>query len=217
MCGKSRKHSFNTEVIVDFSISRAWTPHAIFLSDRKDPLWECWYNLSNLTNQRVYQGLVYRNGSFKEMITGFAAPSLPSFLPFYFRLRALSIQRAQLSRSLEQATSTRTTNSVRPILGSQYSIGNPTLSHVQLFENQIKRARLLFSETSSRFQYDPPENQIWHTDDSYLSEKEKASFFLCWSSFQSFRSEFSDRRHNTGFGDKSIVFLHFHENLGQAS
>ena len=70
-----------------------------------------------------------------------------------------------------------------------------------------------FSETSSRFQYDPPENQIWHTDDSYLSEKEKASFFLCWSSFQSFRSKFSDRRHNTGFGDKSIVFL----NLGQAS
>ena len=49
-----------------------------------------------------------------------------------------------------------------------------------------------FSETSSRFQYDPPENQIWHTDDSYLSEKEKASFFLCWSSFQSFRSKFSD-------------------------
>ena len=38
MCGKSRKHSFNTEVIVDFSISRAWTPHAIFLSDRNDPL-----------------------------------------------------------------------------------------------------------------------------------------------------------------------------------
>ena len=31
---------------------------------------------------------------------------LPSFLPFYFRLRALSIQRAQLSRSLEHATAT---------------------------------------------------------------------------------------------------------------
>ena len=74
---------------VQHTISRAWTPHAIFLSDRNDPLWECWYNLSNLTNQRVYQELVYRNGSFKEMITGSAAPSLPSFLPFYFRLRAL--------------------------------------------------------------------------------------------------------------------------------
>ena len=32
------------EVIVDSSISRAWTPQAIFLSDRNDPLWECWYN-----------------------------------------------------------------------------------------------------------------------------------------------------------------------------
>ena len=33
--------------------------------------------------------------------------------------------------------STRTTNSVRLILGSQYSIGNPTLSHVQLCEKYI--------------------------------------------------------------------------------
>ena len=104
MCGKSRKHSFNTEVIVDSSISRAWTPHAISLSDRNDPLWECWYNLSNLTNQRVYQELVYRKGLFKEMITGSAAPSVPSFLLFYFCLRALSIQWAQLSRSLKQGT-----------------------------------------------------------------------------------------------------------------
>ena len=61
--------------------------------------------MSNLTNQRVYQELVYRNGSFKEMITGSAAPSLPSFLPFYFRVRALSIQQARLSWSMEQATS----------------------------------------------------------------------------------------------------------------
>ena len=37
------KYSFNTEVIVDSSISRAWTPHAIFLSDRNDPLCECYY------------------------------------------------------------------------------------------------------------------------------------------------------------------------------
>ena len=103
MWGKSRKHSFNTEIIVYFSISRAWTPHDIFLSDRNNPLWECWYNLSNLTNQRVYQELVHRNGLFKEMITGPAAPSLLSFLPFYFRLHTLSIQWAQLSRSPEQA------------------------------------------------------------------------------------------------------------------
>ena len=103
MCGKSRKHWFNTEVIVDSSISHAWTPHALFLSDRNNPLWECWYNLSNLTNQMVYQELVYRNGSFEEMITGSSGPALPSFLPFYFRVRAFSIQRARLSRSLEQA------------------------------------------------------------------------------------------------------------------
>ena len=38
------------------------------------------------------------------MITGSAAPPLPSFLPFYFRLRALSIQRTRLSRSLQQAS-----------------------------------------------------------------------------------------------------------------
>ena len=86
---KSTRHSFNTEVIVDSSISRTWTPHAIFLSDRNDPLWECWYNLSNLTNQRVYQELVYRNGSFKEMITGSAAPALPVSSHFIF-LFALS-------------------------------------------------------------------------------------------------------------------------------
>ena len=36
------------------------------------------------------------------MITGSAAPALPSFLPFYFRVCAFSIQRTRLSRSLEQ-------------------------------------------------------------------------------------------------------------------
>ena len=36
------------------------------------------------------------------MITGSAAPVLRSFPLFYFRLRAFSIRRAQLSRSLEK-------------------------------------------------------------------------------------------------------------------
>ena len=49
--------------------------------------------MSDLTNQRVYRELVYWNGSVKEMSTGSAAPSLPSFLPFYFRVCAFSIQR----------------------------------------------------------------------------------------------------------------------------
>ena len=47
------------------------------------------------------------------MITGFTAPALPSFLPFYFRLRAFLIQRAGLSRSLEQA---RSLGTVYPII-----------------------------------------------------------------------------------------------------
>ena len=41
------------------------------------------------------------------MITGSTAPSLPSFHPLYFRCRSLSIQtiqRSQLSRSLEQVS-----------------------------------------------------------------------------------------------------------------
>ena len=90
ICGKSCKHLFNTEVIVESSISRTWMPHAIFLSDRNDLLWECWYSLSNLTNQRVYQELVYLNGLFKEMIAGSAAPPLPSFLLFYVRVQAFN-------------------------------------------------------------------------------------------------------------------------------
>ena len=40
----------------------------------------------------------------REMITGSAALVLPSFLPFYFRVCAFSIQRTRLSRSLKQAT-----------------------------------------------------------------------------------------------------------------
>ena len=35
---------------------------------------------------------------------GAAPEALPSFLPFYFRVRAFSIQQTQLSRSLKQAT-----------------------------------------------------------------------------------------------------------------
>ena len=44
---------------------------------------------------------------------------------------------------------------------------------------------------------------LWelHTDESYLSQKEKAIFCLYQSSFQ---SEFSNCWHNTGFGDNTI-------------
>ena len=55
--------------------------------------------------------------------------------------------------------STRTTNSVRLILGSQYS----------LCENHMTSPSALRAETSSRYQSDPPENQIWHTDEAGAS------------------------------------------------
>ena len=102
--------STQIEVIVDSTISRVWMLHVIFLSDRNALLWECWYNLANLTNQRVYQELVYRNGLFKEMITGSTTPSHPSFLTFYFCVRVFSIQRARISQSLDQAISHQTDN-----------------------------------------------------------------------------------------------------------
>ena len=58
------------------------------------------------------------------MITGSAASSPLSFLPFYFRLHAPSIQQAQLSRSLGQAKGTgktyqkrrTTTKTLKPYL-----------------------------------------------------------------------------------------------------
>ena len=40
----------------------------------------------------------------REKEKGRAAPPLPSFLHFYFRIRAFSIQGTRISRSLEQAT-----------------------------------------------------------------------------------------------------------------
>ena len=45
-----------------------------FASDKQT--W-CWYKLSKVTNQRVYQELVYRNEVFKTMFTG--SPVAPSF------------------------------------------------------------------------------------------------------------------------------------------
>ena len=47
------------------------------------------------------------------MITGSVAPALPSFLPFYSRLRTFLIQWAGLSRSLEHA---RSLGTVYPII-----------------------------------------------------------------------------------------------------
>ena len=45
-----------------------------FASDKQT---RCWHELSKVTNQRVYQELVYRNEVFKTMLTG--SPVVPSF------------------------------------------------------------------------------------------------------------------------------------------
>ena len=53
-----------------------------------------------------WRGWKKEEGREREPVIISAAPSLPSFLPFYFRVRAFSIQRTRLSRSLEQVINT---------------------------------------------------------------------------------------------------------------
>ena len=68
------------------------------------------------------------------------------------------------------------TNSVRPILVSQYSIGNPSLSHVQFRKNHIKRARLLWGwKTSSQFQYNTLRTKF-DTQTTVLSHRRRKRF-----------------------------------------
>ena len=67
-----------------------------------------------------------------------------------------------------------TTNSVRLILGSQYS----------LCENYLKTSpSALRAQTSSRYQSDPPENQTWHTDEAGASLTCYQSTLISWTSF----------------------------------
>ena len=65
---------------------------------------KCWYNLSILNKQKVYQELVYQNKSCKQMLTGSAALPHPSFVLFYFRVCPFSILLTWLSRSLKQVS-----------------------------------------------------------------------------------------------------------------
>ena len=56
------------------------------------------------------------------------------------------------------------------------------IQHFHKYSFQMRESHqtsALRAETSSRFQSDPPENQFWHTDNSYLPQKKKAIFFLC--------------------------------------
>ena len=65
--------------------------------------------------------------------------------PFHSRnLRTLQSMKTVTTIVPQIRKVTTAWNSVRPILGSQYSIGNPSLSLVQLRENHIKWARLLW-------------------------------------------------------------------------
>ena len=68
-------------------------------------------------------------------------------------------------------------NSVRPILGSQYSIGNPSLSLVQLRENHIKimSPSALRAETSSRFNYDTLRTKF-DTQTTVISHRRRKRF-----------------------------------------
>ena len=87
---KSRKHSFNTEVIMDSSISRLWMLHAIFLSDGNDLLWECWYNLSFIWPISGYTKSWYtRMGCVKKWLQA-SPPLLSPVSSCYFLVFALS-------------------------------------------------------------------------------------------------------------------------------
>ena len=72
-----------------------------------------------------------------------ALESLLTFTRLVFRAKQGAWHK-QIQLTKGDFPSIRTTNSVRLILGSKYSIDNPTLSHEQLCENHIKRAHLLW-------------------------------------------------------------------------
>ena len=89
-----------------------------------------------------------------------------------------------------------------------------TLSHVQLCDNHIKRASLLWglkkvlgsNVIPLRTKFDT------QTKSTVISHRKRKRFSS--SAGLLFRSEFSDRWHNTGFGYvKSILFLHFPRNV----
>ena len=89
-----------------------------------------------------------------------------------------------------------------------YSIGNPTLSHVQLCENYIKRARLLWGLKLQVLVFNLiPLRTKLDTQTTVISHRRRKR--VSSSAGLLSQSEFSDRRHNMGFCNKSIVFPHF--------
>ena len=102
--------------------------------------------------------------------------------------------------------SPRTTNSVWLILGLQYSIDNPRLSRVQLCKNYVKQVCLLWWLNKFLVPMIPLRTNF-DTQLTVISHRRRKWFSS--SAGLLFRSEFSDRQHDMGFGNKSIMFLHF--------
>ena len=89
--------------------------------------------------------------------------------------------------------------------------------HTALRELHQRSLSALRTETSFWFHYDGPEIQIWlcsinnHTDESYLSLKERAIFFLCQFSFSKWAQQ------SLYITRVLSCFYMSRENLGQAS
>ena len=81
-----------------------------------------------------------------------------------------------------------------------------TFTRTALRESHQTSPSALRAETSSRFQYDPLRTKF-DTQTTVISHRRRKQFSS--SAGLLFRSEFSDRQSNAGFGDKSIVFQHF--------
>ena len=105
--------------------------------------------------------------------------------------------------------STRTTNSIRLILASLAKRQQfHTWSFARITSNEPFALR---AETSPRSSMIPLESKF-NTQTTVISHRRRKQF--SFSAGHLFRSEFSDYRQNTGFGDKSIVSLHFPRKFG---
>ena len=93
---------------------------------------------------------------------------------------------------------------------SNLSLARNILLAIQLCKNNIKRTNLLWGlrQVLGSNNYEFPENQIWHTDNSSLSQKEKVSFFLCQSSFSEWVQQSPTWPRSC---NKNIMFLQFPE------
>ena len=81
--GKSFSLLFITDVNTASLVERSLTV-AILYTSSVSVMLECWQNLSKLTNQRVYQILVYQNGLLLSLPTGILLPPLAAFFKIFF-------------------------------------------------------------------------------------------------------------------------------------